>query len=94
MKHVRLGTTGYETSVENEDVLARLATNEGWGSVPNTKTLLFLPKADCVVTINGFTSTVTEGATLIIKEDEVGGGYVSSFITVTADVEFVLSASF
>lgn len=94
MKHVRLGTTGYETSVANEDVLARLATNEGWDSAPNTKSFLFLPKADCVIIMNGFTSTVTKGTALIIKEGEIDGGYVNSFITVTADVEFVLSASF
>lgn len=92
--HKRLGTAGYQSSTANEDVLATLIANEGWTAGLEAKTLEFIAKADMVVKINGYTSTVVSGAELSIGFDESYGEVVTSFVTVTDGVEFVLSVTF
>ena len=87
-KHIRIGTAGYIASVENQDILHLLQTQNGIEAGTRTTTIEVIAKADMVVKINGYTSTIFSGSEL-----QVFNEYIDSFVTVTSGVQFGLSVT-
>ena len=87
-KHIRIGTAGYVTSSANQDILAVLQAQNGIEVGTRTLTIEVIAKADMVVKINGYTSTIFAGSEL-----QVFNEFVESFVTVNGGVEFGLSAT-
>lgn len=100
---VRIGTvssTGYETSVANQDIKRMLLEREtSWADVvdtnysPNTlrspaETFEFYSESACVVKINGYQSTIPAASKY------VSSGRIYTFVTVTPDIEYWASMTF
>ena len=87
-KHIRIGSHGYINSVENQDILHLLQIQNGIEAGTRTLTLEVISKADMVIKMNGYTSTIFAGS-----ETQVFTEFVDSFITVTGGVSFAITAT-
>jgi hypothetical protein len=87
-RYIGLSTSGYETSIAEEDVLSRLATAQGWTNNQIAKKTQFKAKEDIVLRINGFEKTILLGDSINTDKE------IKSFVTVTPDVEFYVSFDF
>lgn len=90
-EYIGISNDSWYTSVADEDLLAKIVEDNSLEAGKRTETLQFITRGDIEVLINGRTKFYPAGTVETITEEE---GYVDSFVTVTADIEVILSASF
>jgi len=87
--YISVSTDFYETSVANEDVLARLILDNGLSTGSVAKKTEIYTKGDLLLEINGRQKALLAGSELQIDNEGV-----FSFKTVTLGVEFYVTFEF